>query len=325
MTTPSTHFSVVEEASLLKSTLYHSKFDVNGDRPPTLVDLPPSWCGTLPWLPQELVDHVFMLAAQSSKLAAASLCLVCRSSRLLVRSVLFQSLTLNQRTTAYALADHFCANLEVAALVRFLWMRQCVPKDVGLLISCRHLKGLAIIPHALSAMCKIGNSVERSSGLGSANLARPTQIVLFSGRMDWDTDVVCKSRAVVHSPFSYTLLTDLTHLYVSQASQLLSLLTLPYDLLSLTHLATPLAGISFSPMDIFRSPRFPQLRHLVVLPPKADPWLSPQCQFLAMQWRWDEKDLALTEEGWACDAKFTIFSEELLLKMWKVDPGLIWN
>lgn len=276
----------------------------------------------VPWLPRELIDDILSISARSSKEAAATLSLVSQSSCLIARPALFESLTLERRSTAFALADMLRVTPSIAALVKSLWMRECVPKDVELPILCARLERLAITPQAFSALCRFGNRVWREGDDDSARLIQPKQLLLFPGFVDWAVAYDC---AGTRSPYSFTILTNLTHLYLSQASQFARLLAMPVTLSSLTHLATPLAGLPLSPLDVFRSAKFPKVQKLLVASRKTDPGLSPHCQFLAMEWDAEglseeaKKDsrVKFADSGTGCDAN--------LLEAWKEDWECLWD
>ena len=277
-------------------------------------------------LPPEIIDSIFTIAAHSSRESAFEISFVSRDSRTVTIPALFESLTLERRSATFTLAEMLRTSPKIASVVRALWMRECTPKDVEIFTLCTGLERLAVTAQAFSALCRFGNSIQRVHGRDAIKLAPLKQLLLFPGTVDWDIKGYDSSAAAMHAPYSSTILTSLTHLYLTQASQLLRLYTTPLALSALSHLATPLAGTNLSPLDIIESYRFPKLKRMLVLPrPRNDPGLSPRCQFAATQW--DAEGLAAEFENDE-RVKFSrggTVTDAWMLDIWKDNWGRLWG
>lgn len=215
-----------------------------------------------PALPPELVLLIFEAGAASSKRDAATLSLVSRAARAASLPLLFRTLILQKRKYAYAVAQFLSKHPHIAVHVRAVWMRESTGADSTLLSSCPRVQDVAVLPACLAQFCALGELKLREQPCAASATAKTCtsrQLVLFPGYCDWlDFDV--------NAPFTKTYFSNLTHLWLTQPTQLQALIRrrrVISTMTNLQHLAVPWYGNSNIPSNIFNL--LPSLRSLVVI------------------------------------------------------------
>ncbi|KAL5514096.1 hypothetical protein ACEPAG_2857 [Sanghuangporus baumii] len=237
-----------------------------------LVDVSRRQCinpNPLPALPIELVLLIFEYAARDSKSTASSLSLVSRFARDIVLPLLFRSLVLNSRATVHLLTKFLTARQSIANYVRELWMRQGIDQDISIVLSCPRIERLAITPTCFSALFK-SDGILSLNHLPEIRPPTPHELLLFPGYVRWDNLIFGAS-----GDYLLSFLQGLTHLWLTQQSQLYSLLKCGEavaGLSRLTHLASP---AEYTRIEIILGVlnSFPKLQMFVMLPQRnRDPW-----------------------------------------------------
>lgn len=280
-----------------------------------------------PPLPSELVIQILECAAQDSKVTGASLSRVSRLVHSITLPHLFHTLVLKRRVTAHSLAQFLVSHPHIAAHVREVWMRESTASDAALLVPCRHLERIAVLPGCLAALCDYGDMLSSSKYASTCSqLCTPHELLVFPGCVDW-------RGFDFGAGYTRVFFARITHLWLSQPSQLYALLECHEARAAfshLTHLAAPLKGLLGEAVvqDVLKL--FPELQSFVITPSSLiDPGLNPWHQ------RLPARDVPGTPfVGYICDAReerVHIFNgsrqnmETSFLSSWRNGKNSIWE